>query len=228
MSTLHPSIACSADLPKNPKVLAALLSTSQEVLCVIAGIEQRLAFASEALSKLSNEPNSFLTDPPLVIAVAQEGNRQFARGIPPLGVMTRYLDARLVAPVLSEGNAAIEGLMDLPRPPSCDREAQDWARAIDRLVQAQRALATVLHTFQANVITALDRADTSADTVLKSAKPPNDSRALKLYFELLRNSDPDRSETSIAQDFVCVHGGNPQSLLKAVRRFRKRLQAADG
>ena len=107
-----------------------------------------------------------------------------------------------------------------------EKTARQFARSSVLFLLGQRIHITALQDLRNRVFEALEQqsADTRADTesLLASAAPRNEDVAL-LYLKILREKGPGKSEMQIALEFTDGNRARADTLLRGVRRYKKRL-----
>lgn len=156
-------------------------------------------------------------------AAGEESRRRWAQGGPCFQSLLPYLDEVRYGDVLKRRERANE-LLHRASAPTDVAGATVWLDRFQALLSLDHEILGLFAELRGRIETALDGcADTCADTVRKLVRvTPQDDRVLLLYFKILSNDDPTKPQSVIAKEFTEMHEGDPDSLLRAVRRLRER------
>lgn len=223
-------------LPKSREALAGLLLDCRGAVEFIGGIHhrqmQRVGFLRRAVASSAITP----TDSILVDELSNELGKQAAIGCTRFDMVSRLVEqsrysslarqfAQDEAAYVESNNAVIaafggadqKNITPQTRVLVLAGALQQWARTTHEI----RELFVDL---EVRCIRALDAsADTTADTNKKIRRvAPRDQKVFQLYLLIEENQDPSMTKKQIAIDFAADHGGNYETLLRGVRRFRER------
>jgi hypothetical protein len=215
------------DLPRTEEALAVLLRTVERHLQFIEPAVRRQATRLESLREVLDAPTS-LSNLDLQRRLGEASRAQWAEGGPSFDVLVPYVDAAEMHRLLDLRQRARQRMATRSESARASSAGlRTWLRALADLVRVDEGIVAVFQRLQRRILNRLEDvgADARADTLKRIARVvPRNADILKLYFKIEEESASESSQNEIAIEFTEGDVTRARSLLRGVRRFRKRLR----